>query len=92
MATKKIGGTLFLIAALAGCATSAYPTFTASGNSGYRLVCGGVFGDGDLGSCYQKAGEVCGSNGYRVQQTGVSSLIVECKEPGKEALELDLSR
>lgn len=73
---------IWLAAALAltGCATSVNPTYTATGNVGYRLVCGGVFGDGDMGSCYQKAGELCQTQGYRVLQTSVSSLIVECKE------------
>ena len=65
---------------IAGCTTSAYPTYTASGNAGYRVVCGGIFGDGDLGSCYQKAGELCGGQGYRIQQTSVNSMIFECKE------------
>ena len=65
---------------LAGCATTANQTFTAAGNPGYRIICGGPFGDGDLGSCYQKAGELCTSNGYRVLQTSVSSLIVECRD------------
>lgn len=65
---------------IAGCSTSANPTYTATGNAGYRLVCGGLFGDGDMGSCYQKAGELCQTQGYRVLQTSVSSLIIECRE------------
>lgn len=68
------------ILGVAGCSTSANPTYTATGNAGYRLVCGGIFGDGDLGSCYQKAGEICENKGYRVIQTSVSSLIVECRD------------
>ena len=63
----------------AGCSTSATPTYTSSGVAGYRINCGGVFGDGDLGSCYQKAGEVCESRGYRVMQTSLGSVIIECK-------------
>jgi len=59
--------------------TSVQPTYTALGNPGYRIDCGGVFGDGDLGSCYQKAGELCQSAGYRVSQSGVSSMIAECR-------------
>lgn len=66
--------------ALVGCTTSVNPTFTATGHAGYRLVCGGVFGDGDMGSCYQKAGELCETQGYRVLQTSVSSLIIECRD------------
>lgn len=59
--------------------TSIQPTYTATGNPGYRINCGGVFGDGDLGSCYQSAGEACQSQGYRIMQSGVSSMIVECR-------------
>lgn len=69
-----------LLTLVAGCSTTASPTFTATGNPGYRLICGGVFGSGDLGGCYEKAGEVCGDHGYRVQQTSVSSMIIECRE------------
>jgi hypothetical protein len=65
---------------LQACSTSVYPTFTPTGGPGYRLVCGGLFGDGDTGSCYQKAGQICESQGYRVLQTGVSSLIIECRK------------
>ena len=60
--------------------TSVNPTYTATGDSGYRLTCGGLFGDGDLGSCYEKAGQLCGASGYRVQQSSVSSLIIACRE------------
>lgn len=66
---------------VAGCSTSATPTYTASGASGYRIACGGFLGDGDLASCYQKAGEICQAAGYRVLQTSLSSLIVECRDP-----------
>lgn len=72
---------LALIAA--GCSTTATPTYTASGASGYRVACGGFLGDGDLASCYQKSGEVCGTNGYRVLQTSLSSLIIQCREAGE---------
>ena len=59
--------------------TSIQPTFTSLGKPGYRINCGGVFGDGDLGSCYQSAGEICQGAGYRITQSGVSSMIVECR-------------
>ncbi len=75
---------LSLVTLIAGCTTSATPTYTASGAAGYRIACGGLLGDGDLASCYQKAGEICGSNGYRVLQTSLSSLIVECRVPGEK--------
>lgn len=63
---------------IAAC-TSVQPTFTSLGNPGYRVNCGGIFGDGDLGSCYQSAGEICKGAGYRITQSGVSSMIVECR-------------
>lgn len=66
-------------ALVAGCSTTAVPTYTSSGVAGYRINCGGFLGDGDLGSCYQKAGDVCQAQGYRVLQTSLGSLIVECK-------------
>jgi hypothetical protein len=65
---------------LTACSTSVNSTFTSKGNPGYRLVCGGMFGDGDMGSCYQKAGELCQASGYRIMQTSVSSMIIECRE------------
>lgn len=64
---------------IAGCSTTVAPTYTSSGVAGYRINCGGFFGDGDLGSCYQKAGEVCETRGYRVLQTSLGSVIIECK-------------
>lgn len=69
---------------LAGCHTTATPTYTASGASGYRIACGGFLGDGDLASCYQKAGEMCNVNGYKVLQTSLASLIIQCREPGEQ--------
>lgn len=59
--------------------TSIQPTYTSTGNLGYRINCGGIFGDGDLGSCYQSAGDACKGSGYRIIQSGVSSMIAECR-------------
>lgn len=77
-----------LSALVAGCSTTLYPTYTAGGNAGFRVTCGGLFGDGDLGSCYQAAGQQCGTAGFRVLQTSVSSIIFECRneETNKEPL------
>ena len=76
---KKLLPLTTLALLIAGCSTTANPTFTASGKAGYRLVCGGAFGNGDLGGCYQKAGELCETQGYRVVQTSVSSMMIECR-------------
>lgn len=69
-----------LLALVTGCSTTADPTYTASGKAGYRLICGGIFGNGDLGGCYEKAGQLCSAQGYRIQQTSVSSMIIECRD------------
>lgn len=74
---SKLALTLSIMV-VAGC-TSIQPTYTSTGNPGYRVNCGGFFGDGDLGSCYQKAGEACANQGYRIMQSGVSSMIFECR-------------
>ena len=77
---------IFTAALVAGC-TSIQPTYTSTGNPGYRINGGGVFGDGDLGSCYQSAGEACRTSGYRVMQSGVSSMIVECRTDAHQSIE-----
>lgn len=64
---------------LVACASAPTPTYSSSGAPGYRISCGGFFGDGDLGGCYSQAGDLCKDQGYKVTQTGVSSLIIECK-------------
>jgi hypothetical protein len=79
---KKILLVSALISIVAGCSTTATPTYTGAGKPGYRLVCGGAFGNGDLGGCYEKAGELCESQGYRIMQTSVSSMIIQCREEG----------
>lgn len=82
---KKIIATLALAGVTAACSTTATPTYTASGSAGYRIACGGLLGDGDLASCYQKAGEICTANGYKVLQTSLASLIVQCREAGENS-------
>jgi hypothetical protein len=81
---KKLILTSTLAALVAGCSTTVNSTYTASGAPGYRIACGGFLGDGDLASCYQKAGEICASNGYKVLQTSLASLIIQCREAGDQ--------
>lgn len=79
---------IFILALLtSGCTTTVAPTYTSSGASGYRINCGGFFGDGDLASCYQKAGDTCESRGYRVLQTSLGSVLIECR-PTNEQIRL----
>lgn len=77
---------------LNACSTTATPTYGAHGNTAYRIECGGLFGDGDTGGCYQKAGDICMTQGYRILQTSTSSMIVECRVPGTTELDAAPSR
>ena len=77
-----------LLSLVAGCSTTAHPTYTATGKAGYRLICGGAFGNGDLGGCYEKAGQLCSEQGYRVIQTSVSSMIMECRDTPASSLDI----
>lgn len=47
---------------LGGCVT-ATPVITPSGQQGFTLNCSAM---NDIGQCYKKAGELCGSNGYQI--------------------------
>lgn len=85
---KKFISLTALLCLMAGCSTTAHPTFTATGKPGFRLICGGAFGNGDLGGCYEKAGELCSEQGYRVIQTSVSSMIMECRDTPASSLEI----
>jgi hypothetical protein len=48
---------------LGGCVTVT-PTFTANGKQGHNIDCSTSLST--WGSCYQKAGEICGAKGYNV--------------------------
>jgi hypothetical protein len=60
---KKISTVLIATIALAGCAT-AKKTFLPSGEEGYSINCSGT--SLNWGMCYEKAGMLCGANGYEV--------------------------
>jgi hypothetical protein len=51
-----------LVALLTGC-VAATPVITPSGQQGFTIDCSPM---NDIGQCYKKAGELCGSNGYEV--------------------------
>ncbi|MBK6958818.1 MAG: hypothetical protein AABY99_08965 [Pseudomonadota bacterium] len=58
--------TLYLIvlcAIILGCATSR-ETFVPDGGKGHSINCSGAALN--WGMCYEKAGEICGANGYDV--------------------------
>lgn len=52
-----------VVMALGGCAT-ATKTYTADGREGYNIDCSGDVAN--WGTCYEKAGEVCGARGYNI--------------------------
>ena len=69
---KKIAA-VFIFLALSGCASSA-KTYTADGKDGHVLNCSGAART--WGMCFEKAGEICGTRGYVVeQQTGDKNSI-----------------
>jgi len=73
---------LGLLLALSACSsTNVQQTYTASGSNGYQISCGGIFGGGDVSTCYLAAGKTCGEKGYNITHTGVSSIIISCKNP-----------
>lgn len=62
--TMKTSITLLFVAmTLSGCAT-AVRTYTADGKEGYSITCSGL--DMNWGTCYEKAGQICGTRGYEV--------------------------
>ncbi|MCK8788170.1 hypothetical protein M0638_27865 [Roseomonas sp. NAR14] len=68
---------------LAGC-TTARQTFGPDGRAAYNITCNG--GWNSWGSCYEKAGEVCGGSGYDVlNQAGQSRPFVVATQYGVTA-------
>lgn len=67
---------IFLI--LSGCVVSASSSriYTAEGTRGYSVDCSGV--KKNWGHCYQKAGNICKTNGYDILEvTGESGTVTE---------------
>jgi len=52
-----------LVCCISGCAT-ARKTHTSDGKEGYSINCSGT--PSSWGSCYEKAGAICGVKGYEV--------------------------
>ncbi len=65
---------LFVVA----CAASTSKTYDADGKVAYVITC-----QGDLrnwGSCYEKAGELCGTKGYDIINKSIPrSMTIRCK-------------
>ena len=76
---------------LSGCVI-ATPIITPTGQQGFTINCSDF---NDIGHCYKKAGELCGSAGYEVfghdnkpagfWTAGNQSMVVRCKLPGEAA-------
>lgn len=74
---------------LSGCVT-AEPIITPSGQQGFTIDCSAYT---NIGQCYKKAGELCGSAGYNVvsktnKQGGFftprnKQMVISCKAPAK---------
>ena len=60
---KRIITILICLLVLVGCAT-AKKTYTSDGQEGYVIDCSGSALN--WGMCYEKAGQLCGENGYIV--------------------------
>ena len=76
------------LAMLAGC-TTAQQIYFPDGTRGHRVSCDSCVSD--PADCYQKAGEICGANGYTIvnipgtnsSYTSMSStrdLFIKCKD------------
>lgn len=60
---NKLKFLLVVVFLIGGCATSKQ-IYTADGQQGYSINCSGSALN--WGMCYEKAGELCGENGYEV--------------------------
>jgi hypothetical protein len=67
-----------LAAILAGC-TASTPIRTADGRKGYSIDCGSGQLSPSWTTCYEKAGETCGTHGYsvveRIGEQGSSTYV-----------------
>lgn len=81
----------FALGMLGGCVTVT-PLITPSGAQGFSVNCSDM---NDIGECYKKAGELCGTNGYEVidrhnaqdsfWSESNQTLVIRCKQPGEPA-------
>ena len=88
---KSMFAAAAFVVALSGCVT-ATPIITPTGQQGFTLNCSAM---NDVGYCYKKAGELCGSSGYEIfdQNNKPASfwsdsnqtMVIRCKAPGEPA-------
>ena len=75
-----------ILVALGGC-TTAQPIMTSNGQQGFAVDCSAM----GMTQCYQKAGQLCGTNGYHVlnsvdKRSGFftsaeNHMVIACKKP-----------
>ena len=80
-----------IVASVSGCVI-ATPVMTPNGQQGFTINCSAM---NDVGQCYKKAGELCGSNGYEIFDqnnkpatfwSGANqTMVVRCKAPGEKS-------
>ncbi len=71
---------LLIVAFASGCAT-AKKTYTSDGKEGYSISCSGSALN--WGMCYEKAGELCGTNGYVVlEKSGDTGAVISGSQFG----------
>jgi hypothetical protein len=89
---RIVGFALAVAISLAGCVNS-QQTYTADGQQGHVISCtpgwtGGIVGavanaSTSWGQCYQKAGEICGAQGYDIlQQVGEGGVYGQAAQGG----------
>ena len=66
-------GLIAVCAIVAGCATSK-ETFTSDGSKGHSINCSGTVLN--WGTCYEKAGEICGARGYEIIAGGSDQGVI----------------
>ncbi len=71
---------LIIVVIIGGCATSK-KIYTSSGGEGYSINCSGSALN--WGMCYEKAGALCGTKGYKVlEKSGDTGSIVTAGQYG----------
>jgi uncharacterized protein YceK len=71
---RRIVLILLILVFIGGCATAS-KTFTSNGKEGYAITCSGSALNWSM--CYKKAGNLCGSRGYKVlEKSGDTGAMV----------------
>lgn len=88
---KGLVAALAAAVSLSGCVT-ATPVITPSGQQGFTINCSAM---NDVGQCYKKAGELCGSAGYEIfdqnnkpasfWSAANQTMVVRCKAPDESS-------